>query len=850
MLPHFFPKLSTVLAATLIFLSNPSSAFTQDNTNSSSLLLPASGTWNGYQEQINIVECLNFADTDFSATLELKSADNQALSSRAFSVPSQGTAHLILNELASLQNRYGSFSIDVEENRDVAQGHLRCTSLFYRPSQDTSLEAFEYAYAIPLRNSVSGIQQGLFNSVNPSVSSTPVYNWLTVFNPSQSPFEAILELRNFDGSSRRLQRIGPLAAGERIDIALAHNDEFLNGQSVGLYRILPDEDEQEYQAFLSRYGSRDSVFDFAFTLLPSQGSCDQKTLFASTVGNARNWLEVANTKNAEQALEVSVYNSQGELQHMENIELAPYAQRHLFLNSFLAEGSVGSVRIRCTEPSDGGILAQSMFYGRASAETQTVHWAYGVQDILPVSGPETRLVNGGNTFFRAANWLRLISADQTAVSARLRLSSSDGERSEEQSLSLLANGSSDFPAHEFLGTDQIGATAVEGSSSAARILAETLRVYLSESGAINYILNTPSFLIPRSPLQLSLEPVVSGLSGPVYLTHSGDGSGKLFVIERAGKIRIVENGSLLEQAFLDITSIVGSSGEQGLHSVAFHPNYQENGFFYVHYNNTDGDTQIVRYQRDNADANLADNSSAKLLYALAQPNHFHNGGQIAFGKDSYLYIALGDGGFAGDPLENGQDPSNTFGAVLRIDVDQGDPYSIPQDNPFVDDMNIASEIFAYGFRNPWRFSFDRLDGRLFLGDVGQNDIEEVDLVESGKNYGWNTMEGSRCFKPATGCDTSGLTLPIAEYTHSEGNSIIGGYVYRGTQHPELVGKYLFGDFSSGKIWSLTERQDSSWQRDQLFESEEDIFIASFGEDEAGELYVVELTGTISRIRLR
>ncbi len=841
--------LSPLLLA-LIFLSNASNALTQENEERSTLTLPASGTWNGYQAQINILECLNFAESDITVTLSLRSAENQELASREFSVPSQGTTHLILNELSSLSDSYGSFVIDAEADRTNAQAQLRCTSLYYRPSQDARVESFEYAFAIPLQNPISGTHQGLFNSINPSVEPTPVFNWLTVFNSSDAAFEAILELRNFDGSSRRLQRIGPLPSGQRLDIAIAHDDEFLNGQSVGLYRILPDNSEQEYHAFLSRYGSRNGIFDFAFTLLPSSGGCDRAPLFASTVGNARNWLEVANTKANEQTVEISVFDSLGNLKHSEDVILNAYAQRHIYLNSYLSEESVGSVRLRCSEPTDGGIIAQSMFYGRRDAASEGVHWAYGMQDSLPVSGPETRLVNGGNTFFGAANWLRFLSPGENAVSARVRLTSSNADRSQDQSLSLRANGSSDFAVHEFLGSDKIGASAIEGSSSAASLIAETLRVYLGSNGSVEYILNTPTFLIPRAPVQIRLEPVISGLSGPVYLTHAGDGSGRLFIIERTGKIRIVENGTLLPQPFLDITSDVGSSGEQGLHSVAFHPDYVSNGLFFIHYNNNDGDTQIVRYQRDSNNANLADPTSAKLLYELEQPNHFHNGGQIAFGKDSYLYIALGDGGFAGDPLENGQDPTNTFGTVLRIDVDQGDPYAIPNDNPFVGDMNIPSEIFAYGFRNPWRFSFDRLDGRLFLGDVGQNDVEEVDLVESGKNYGWNTMEGSRCFDPATNCDTTGLTLPIAEYTHSEGNSIIGGYVYRGEELPELQGKYLFGDFSSGKIWSLTQDQNSVWQRDQLFESESDIFVASFGEDEAGEIYVVEITGTISKIRLR
>ncbi len=846
----FLPLISAwALSSLLILLSAPSTAFTQVDDSETRLALPLTGTWNGYQLQINILECSNFADRDLVIQLSMNSANNSELATVDETIPSQGTKHLILNDLTSIEDAYGSFSLDVaSDDKDEAEQHLRCTSLFYRPDQSSQSKPFEYAFALPLREPSQGTQHGLYNSINPSGNPSsgttePVFNWLTIYNSDDTAFEAILELRDFSGASRSLRRIGPLAAGERIDIALGHDESFQNGQSVGLYRILPDNTTQKYLAFLSRYGSTDAVFNFAFSLQPSSGSCNLPPLFASTIGNARNWLEIANTSSETQSTTITVYDSLGRLQHTETFLLNPFGQRHIFLNQHLAPESVGSVRIACEENAQNALLAQSMFYGRKNSETENIRWAYGVQDSLSSSTTNTRLIGGSNTFFAAANWLRLLSVDAEAATARVRLFSSDAARTEERSLSLATNATSDLALHEFLGTDAIGTSSIESNGSAAGFVAETLRVFQSDTGAIEYILNTPTYVVPRAATELTLEPFVSGLNGPVYLTHSGDSTGRLFVVERAGRVRVIENDELLPTPFLDISTLVGLSGEQGLHSIVFHPEYASNGLFFVHYNNKDGDTQVVRYARDNSNMNLADPSSAKLIYELEQPDHF-------FGQDSFLYIALGDGGFAGDPLNYGQNTSNTFGTVLRINVDVGDPYSIPSDNPFVDNNDIPSEIFATGFRNPWRFSFDRLDGRLFLGDVGQNDVEEIDLVESGKNYGWSTMEGSRCFKPTTNCDTTGLTLPISEYTHAEGNSVIGGYVYRGEELTEIQGKYLFSDFSSGRIWALTQNEDETWRRDQVYESESDIFVVSFGEDEAGELYIIEITGAISKIVIK
>ena len=342
---------------------------------------------------------------------------------------------------------------------------------------------------------------------------------------------------------------------------------------------------------------------------------------------------------------------------------------------------------------------------------------------------------------------------------------------------------------------------------------------------------------------VALRQVAGGFESPVYLTHAGDRSGRLFVVEQAGRIRILRDGRLLPRPFLDIRSRVTSGGEMGLLSVAFHPRYAENGRFYVNYTTGDGDRlrSIIAEYRVSQDADVAA-TAERVLLEVSQPFRNHNGGLNLFGPDGMLYIGLGDGGSARDPMNNGQRLDTLLGKILRIDVDGGTPYRVPSDNPFVGRANARGEIWAYGLRNPWRFSFDRNGGRLFVADVGQNQLEEVDIVERGKNYGWRIMEGNICHIPASGCDRSGLELPIAVYDRSGGCSITGGHVYRGTRIAGLAGRYLFGDYCSGQIWALTDAGEGRWTMAPLLSSE--LRITSFGEDAAGEIYVLDQGGTV------
>lgn len=367
----------------------------------------------------------------------------------------------------------------------------------------------------------------------------------------------------------------------------------------------------------------------------------------------------------------------------------------------------------------------------------------------------------------------------------------------------------------------------------------------------------PAFTWPSITLALT----ATDFTQPVHVTHAGDGSGRLFVVERAGIIRIVRNGTLEPTPFLSITSRVRStSGEQGLFSVAFPPNYATKKYFYVHYTDLNGDTVVSRFRLTN-NPDVADPSSEEVILTVDQPYDNHNGGQLAFGPDGYLYIGLGDGGGSGDPLGNAQNPATLLGKILRIDVEPAPfvsptftvthqlylpfvsrggptlPYRIPPTNPFTRTPGYRGEIWALGLRNPWRFSFDRATGDLYIGDVGQNAYEEIDFQPAsspgGENYGWNIMEGTHCYIPS--CNTTGLVLPVAEYGHSQGCSVTGGVVYRGPDSG-LQSIYFYGDYCSGRIWGLV-RQGGTWLSQELLDT--NLNITSFGEDEAGNIYVTD-----------
>ncbi len=345
--------------------------------------------------------------------------------------------------------------------------------------------------------------------------------------------------------------------------------------------------------------------------------------------------------------------------------------------------------------------------------------------------------------------------------------------------------------------------------------------------------------------------VATGFNRPVDAVHAGDGSGRLFIVEQRGVIHILREGSVFPIPYLDIRDRVGSfANEQGLLGLAFHPRYEENGFFYVNYTDENGDTSISRFQVT-ADRNRADPASEFRLLHVRQPFANHNGGGLAFGPDGYLYIALGDGGSAGDPQGNGQSLDTHLGKILRVDVDGGSPYAIPPDNPFANGGGLP-EIWLYGLRNPWRISFDRATDDLYIGDVGQGDWEEINFLPAdspgGANFGWVYFEGNHTYEGNPPANLN-LLFPVAEYDHNNGNcSVTGGFVYRGPSLPEWQGVYLYADFCSGLVWGLARDAAGTWQNRLVFSIP--ALVSSFGEDEQGEIYLLAFDGNVYRLTRR
>jgi glucose/arabinose dehydrogenase len=353
----------------------------------------------------------------------------------------------------------------------------------------------------------------------------------------------------------------------------------------------------------------------------------------------------------------------------------------------------------------------------------------------------------------------------------------------------------------------------------------------------------PSF---PDPAGYAWVPVISGLALPLDIQNAGDGSGRLFIVEKRGRILVSKDNQLVPVPFLDIVGEVDSQHtEQGLLGLAFHPDYAKSGLFFVNYIDLNGNTVIARFHVSADDPNRADPAGEVDLLHVDQPYANHNGGGLAFGPDGYLYIGLGDGGSGGDPSGNGQNLQTLLGKMLRIDVDHGEGYAIPSDNPFAKGGGLP-EIWAYGLRNPWRFSFDRLTGDLFIADVGQDAWEELDVIPAGTpggmNFGWNYYEGNHPYKnqPPAG---EGFAFPVAEYSHAEGCSVTGGYVYHGVALPEWQGIYFYGDYCSGTVWGLAKDDQGNWQAKNLFSSA--FQITTFGVDEAGEIYLADYrSGTL------
>jgi glucose/arabinose dehydrogenase len=372
--------------------------------------------------------------------------------------------------------------------------------------------------------------------------------------------------------------------------------------------------------------------------------------------------------------------------------------------------------------------------------------------------------------------------------------------------------------------------------------------------AILVALSVTALLAGTDPAPVAAAPsatlvtVETGFSHPVLVTHAGDGSGRLFVVEQGGLIKIIKNGNALGTPFLSLTNKISTGAERGLLGLAFHPAYETNRKLYVYYTRGDGDIVVDEYRADPGNPDRALSSSARRILRINHPLSNHNGGHLAFGRGGYLYIGTGDGGGSGDPNNNGQRRDTLLGKLLRIDINGTSgprAYRVPSSNPLVGKPG-RNEIWSWGLRNPWRWSFDRATGDLWIGDVGQSRWEEVDRSRlasgagKGMNFGWRVMEGNHCYKPASGCNRAGKVKPLAEYSHTYGCSITGGYVYRGSQVASLRGYYVFGDYCSGRIWTLPHA--ASRPADERLLMNTGHTISSFGEDQAGELYLVDRGG--------
>jgi glucose/arabinose dehydrogenase len=357
---------------------------------------------------------------------------------------------------------------------------------------------------------------------------------------------------------------------------------------------------------------------------------------------------------------------------------------------------------------------------------------------------------------------------------------------------------------------------------------------------------------PAGMVPVGLQDVASGLSVPLYLTAPAGDPTRLFIVEKGGAIRVVKDGALLPTPFLDLTGRVSTGGEQGLFGLAFDPAYADNGRFVVHYTDVGGNTVVSLFRVSADDADRADPASETIVLTAEQPFSNHNGGQILFGPDGMLYIGLGDGGSSGDPGGRGQALTDLLGSILRVDVRTGTGYTIPPDNPFLGRADAKPEIWSFGLRNPWRFTFDPATGDLYIADVGQNAWEEVDVVLAaagagrGANFGWNVTEGRHCFAQAN-CDLTQFTLPVLEYGHGEGCSITGGYVYRGAAIPALQGHYFYADYCQGWVRSFRLQDGQAVEPQQWPTLAPGGAITSFGQDAAGELYVLSAEGRVSRI---
>ncbi len=820
-----------LLIFALILLPTLGFAATQDDRS-------RTGLWNSYYGHQNIVECSNLGLEGSVLRFEVFSANRQLLFAEDHLLNGSASKHIILNRAELPIDSFGTVVVtNTDTSKDVSAS-IVCHVMIYRLRVEGTRVAVVYAFSTPVTAGESGRRFGLGNSYNPNGAGLPVPNWLSLVNTSAKPQNFTIRRYSIDGIAQEEFGVETIAPGQRRDVLIGRADIFEANQ----YEVIPSDAVEPFIAFLTRYQVDPALPPFAVAIDSVLASDTHQVEFASTVLGATNWLELGNMTDRQQEVTVVVRDLLGVAVGTEQVSLAPFAQRHLHVNALLGDNATGSLHIASSLST--GLLARSMHYGRIP-DLPFISWIYVSQPGRNQTAGE-RLAVPANTFLSTANVHRHIEFNGAASTANFQVFNPSASLGDPVLLSFAAFSTVDQVVSDQLGANTLGVSVLRSDDLSTRLAAQGFRFYLRPDGVVEYVASIAAESVPDERTQARLEPLVTGLTQPVALTHAGDGSGRLFIVELTGRILVYKDGALLPTPFLDLSAQLKLEGEHGLFAIAFAPDYATSGVFYVHYSDLNGDTTVSRFRVSAGDADQADAASEQILLTEPQPHIFHNGGSMAFGPDGNLYVALGDGG---GPSATGQDLSNLLGAIVRIDVSNtaSASYAIPADNPFVANSAARDEIWAYGFRNPWKFSFDRDTGRLFVGDVGQSRLEEIDIVQPGRNYGWITMEGSLCYVPQVGCAMSGLELPVFEYGRSDGVSITGGYVYRGSRFPQFRGKYFYSDFIGSRIWTLTEQLDGSWVRDTAYESPTDIFVSSLGEDEAGELYLVEISGIISRI---
>lgn len=807
----------------------------------STLQFPASGSWNGYLGQFNVVECTSYAPDPASLRISLYAADGTAIGQRVFTIPSLGVSHVILNEF-SIADSYGTFTLDLLSFS--AADRIACVTSIYRLSSGGPV-AVDYAYALKVDNPLKGNKIGTFNSFDPDGGPSPALNWLAVVNDETTVLNVNVDAYDAAGTLLRTIPLS-IAPRGRADVGLGHVEQNINGgQLYGMYVIRPNNPNHEYHAYLSRYLQDSSGgYRAAFTLIPEAGGCDGKPLFLSTMDPATNYIEVANASTTSSSVTVSIFNQSSQLAGQQVLQLAPRTQMHINVNQYIGNSAIGYAKLSCSGGSK--LSVSSMYYGHYGSMTGPVEWAYGSQLSDIPADPGQRVVAFVNTFHGMSNWFKVAGTNSAEDIGYLDILKSSGERISRKPYDISDDGVFDFGLHESFPADQVGQGIFETPDAGGGAFGELLRVFPHDNSSISIgsIMRVPTGIVLADDVDASLTVVSDSLVQPVSVTNAGDGSNRLFIVEKQGRVRVQNIEEMTDETFLDISFKVSTSSEQGLGSIAFHPNYSDNGRLFVSYTNLEGDS-IVSEFRVSTNPNKVDLRSERVVMKVAQPGTYHNVGQLVFGPDGYLYIASGDGAAPGDPFMNGQNLGTLLGAILRIDIDSPYPYSIPSDNPFVGIGGARGEIWAYGFRNPWRIAFDAETGRLMCADVGQDFREEVDIIERGGNYGWNTMEGTLCFEPASGCDQSGLELPVFEYSHGNAAAVIGGVVYRGNDFPALDGAYIFGDFTKGIVWALRESESGTWIRQKLTSG--NYLITSFGVDENNEVYVTDVLGKVLKL---